>query len=134
MLDKKMAVVVVAITLLSATAVLGASNLIVNGSGIVATEQQAPPEVELLIGIPHGSPDILVITVANVYSFNGDVSSITNSGSDHVSFSGKDRVKNKQYSAIASKIDINTWTLDITYQDGEVLNFEVNGHLQINLV
>lgn len=134
MLDRKMAVVVVAITMLSATAVLGASNLIVNGSGIVATTQEAPPEAELLIG-HSGSPNILVITVANNYLFNGDIDTNSITATDGgVEFSGFDSVSNEQYSAKASKIDINTWTLEIIYQDGKVSNYKVNGHLQINSV
>ncbi len=141
MLDKKlktkMVAVVAALTLLSATAVLGAGILVVNGSGIVATAQGAPPEVELLIG-HSGSPNILVITAANVYWFNGVVNSVPDTGSNYVEFSGTDSVKNTQYSAKASKIDLNTWTLEITYlyPDGSVSvsNYNVNGHLQINSV
>ncbi len=129
MLDKKMAVVIVALTLLSTTMALGASNLIVNGSGIVATIREAPPEVELLIG-HSGSPNILVITVANVYSFNGAVNSITDTdGSTYVKFLVTDSITKNQYQATASKTDINTWTLEI---NNDV--YAVNGHLQINSV
>ncbi len=133
MLDKKMAVVVVALTLLSAITVLGATNLIVNGSGIVNSgfpvTQKAPPEVELLIE-PTGSPNILVITVANGYFFNGNVTSAT--GIDNsVEFLGTDSITNEQYTATAHKINLNTWTLNIKYQDGTELNLGVNGHLQI---
>ncbi len=134
MLDKKMAVVVV-LVLLSATTVLGA-NLIVNGSGIIATTQGAPPEVELLIGHSGSPNNILVITVANVYTFNGNIDANTITYTDrYVKFSGYDSAEAKQYSATASKTDnLNAWTLDITYEDGEVLNYNIIGHLQINSV
>ncbi len=128
MLDKKMALVVAALMLSSATMVLGASNLIVNGSGILATEQGAPPEVELLYNEHTGGPKILVITVANSYSFNGVINAITDTdGSTYVDFLVTDSITKSQYQAKASKTDINTWTLEISNKETHV----VNGHLQI---
>ncbi len=143
MLDKKMAAVVVALTLLSATIVLGATNLIVNGSGIVTNPsviplviQNAPPEVELIIGQSGSPANICVITVAHEYFFNGNVTS-ANSIDNSVDFSGTNtnRTATEPYSATAHYINNNTWTLNITQNgitpDGNELNLTVNGRLQI---
>ncbi len=140
MLDKKMAAVVVALTLLSATIVLGATNLIVNGSGIVTSGivSTAPPEVELIIGQSGSPANILVITAANGYIFNGNVTSaksIDNSVEFTGTFSGMNGITNEQYSATAHYINPNTWTLNITQtgitKNGNELNLTVNGRLQI---
>jgi hypothetical protein len=148
MLDKKMAVVVVALTLLSATIVLGATNLIVNGSGIVTNPsviplviQKAPPEVELIIGQSGSPANICVITVAHEYFFNGNVTNSSSSiGTDNsVDFSGTNTNRTdkttEQYNATAHYLNSNTWTLNITQNgitpDGNELNLTVNGRLQI---
>jgi hypothetical protein len=143
MLGKKMAAGVVALTLLSATIVLGATSLIVNGSGIVTSStvtidtQKAPPEVELIIGQSGSPANILVITVASFYYFNGNVTKAI--GTDNsVEFSGTDTYgpdsnskTTEQYNATAHYINPNTWTLNITHQDETKLNLTVNGRLQI---
>jgi hypothetical protein len=115
------------------------TNLIVNGSGIVANTQPSI-ESELEIGY-NGSPSRLILTQANQYLFRGLVDSIIEtdnrtyvefSGTNDISPPGTFNVNDLQYSANASKIDLNTWRLEITYFDGSVLNYKINGHLQIN--
>jgi hypothetical protein len=115
------------------------TNLIVNGSGIVANTQPAI-ESELKIGY-NESPSRLILTQANQYLFRGLVDSIIEtdnktyiefSGTMNIVSSGTYNINNLQYSANASKIDLNTWRLEITYFDGSILNYKINGHLQIN--
>ncbi len=130
MLDKKIAMVV-ALTLLSATIVLGeTSNVIVNGSGIVANSQPAI-ETELIIGHSGSPANILVVTQANQYLFRGTVDSITETdGSTYVKLLVTDSITNTQYPANASKINLNTWKLEIV--GGPV--YVMTGHLQISSV
>ncbi len=127
MLDKKIAMVV-ALTLLSAIIALGeTSNVVVNGSGIVANTQPAI-ETELIIGQSGSPANILVITQANQYLFRGTVNSITGTdGSTYVNLSVTDSISNTQYPANASKINLNTWRLEIGSEQVYVLT----GHLQI---
>ncbi len=127
MLDKKIAMVV-ALALLSAIIVLGeTSNVIVNGSGIVANTQPAI-ETELIIGHSGSPANILVITQANQYLFRGTVNSITGTdGSTYVNLSVTDSVSSTQYPANASKINLNTWRLEI----GSKQVYVLTGHLQI---
>jgi hypothetical protein len=129
MLDKKIAMIV-ALTLLSATIVLGeTSNVIVNGSGIVANTQPAI-ETELIIGHSGSPANILVITQANQYLFRGTVNSITETdGSTYV----KLLVTNStgtEFTANASTINLNTWKLEIVGKPVYVMT----GHLQISPV
>jgi hypothetical protein len=145
MLDKKMAMAVVALMLLSATIVLGATNLIVNGSGIVTNPsaiplviQNAPPEVELIIGQSGSPANICVITVAHDYFFNGNVTNSSIGTDNSVDFSGTNTYADKttkQYNATAHYLNPKTWTLNITQNgitpDGNELNLTVNGRLQI---
>jgi hypothetical protein len=75
-LDKKIAVVV-ALTLLSVTIVLGATYYVmVNGSGFVANTQPAI-ETELIIGHSGSPANILVVTQGSNYLFRGTVNDIT---------------------------------------------------------
>jgi hypothetical protein len=126
MLDKRIAAIVVVLVLLGTTMVLGATNVIVNGSGIVPN---TAIEVELIIG-QGGNPDMLIVTQAQNYLFKGtiDSNSITTIDSTSVSFSVT--YKNKQYYATANKTGINTWALTGINQDIPL----INGHLQINSV
>ncbi len=130
MLDKKIAMVV-ALTLLSATIVLGeTSNVIVNGSGIVANSQPAI-ETELIIGHSGSPANILVVTQANQYLFRGTVDSITETdGSTYVKLLVTDSITNTQYPANASKINLNTWKLEIVGRPVYVMT----GHLQISSI
>lgn len=127
MLDKKIAMVV-ALALLSAIIALGeTSNVIVNGSGIVANTQPAI-ETELIIGHSGSPANILVITQANQYLFRGTVNSITGTdGSTYVNLSVTDSISSTQYPANASKINLNTWRLEI----GSKQVYVLTGHLQI---
>jgi hypothetical protein len=129
-LDKKVAVVVVALVLLGTTMALGATNVIVNGSGTVPNTQPAK-EVELIIGQSGTPANILVITQAQHYLFSGtiDSNSVTPIDSTSVTFSVTDS-KGYQHSATASKTGNNTWALTGINQDIPV----INGHLQINSV
>ncbi len=116
------------------------TNLIVNGSGIASSTQPAI-ESELKIGY-NGSPSTLILTQANVYIFSGTVDSIIKTDNKtYIEFSGTmdlepypnyTNYNDYQYSANASKIDLNTWRLKITYFDGSVFDYKINGHLQIN--
>ncbi len=124
MLDKKMVAVVVALTLLSATLALGASNLIVNGSGI---KKGTAIEAELLYNEYNG-PRILVITDANSYLFNGVINTITADGSA-VEFSVTDSITGNQYRGSATRTNLNTWTLKIIDWGEE--SYELTGRLQI---
>ncbi len=128
MSDKKMATIVVALVLLgTTTTALGATNVIVNGSGIVANTQPAI-EAELIIGHSGSPANILVITQANQYLFRGTINSIIDTdGSTYVKFLVTDSITNSQYLANASKTGLDTWTLGGINQDVYVLN----GHLQI---
>ncbi len=130
MSDKKIAMVV-ALTLLSAIIALGGtSNVIVNGSGIVANTQPAI-ETELIIGHSGSPANILVITRANQYLFRGTVNSITETdGSTYVKLLVTDSVTKTQYLANASKINLNTWRLEI----GSKQVYVMTGHLQISPV
>lgn len=131
MLDKKMVVVVVALTLLGATMALGA-NIIVNGSGIVAGTQPAI-ESELIIGQSGTPANILVITQGNRYLFRGTVDAVTSvTDNTDVKLLVTNITTNKQYNADANKTGINTWTLEITNPDGsDLYNYILNGNLQI---
>ncbi len=116
------------------------TNLIVNGSGIAASTQPAI-ESELKIGY-NGSPSTLILTQANVYIFRGTVDSIIETDNKtYIEFSGTMDIEpfpgytdfnDYQYSANVSKIDLNTWRLEITYFNGSVFNYKINGPLQIN--
>ncbi len=130
MLDKKIAMVV-ALIFLSATIVLGeTSNVIVNGSGIVANTQPAI-ETELIIGHSESPANILVITQANQYLFRGTVNSITETdNSTYVKLLVTDSITNTQYPANAIKINLNTWKLEI----GSKQVYVMTGHLQISPV
>ncbi len=138
MLDKKPAAMVVALALLGTTTVLGATNVIVNGSGIVAGTQPAI-EAELIIGHSGSPANILVITQANQYCFRGTVNSITGYDSTHVQVSGT-LPSGDAFDAIASTTNNpNIWKLQITGNIGNdvkcdlpvPVSLTVNGHLQI---
>ncbi len=105
---------------------LGASNLIVNGSGI---KKGTAIEAELLYNEHNADPRILVITDANSYLFNGVINAITTYGSTYVEFSVTDSITDKQYLASATRTDLNTWTLKIT--DWVEESYVLTGRLQI---
>jgi hypothetical protein len=117
------------------------TNLIVDGSGIVANTQ---PEIESELKIGYnGSPSMLILTQTqpNQDLFRGTVDTIIEtdnktyiefSGSMNIFSPGTHNINDFQYTANASKIDLNTWRLEITYFDRSVLNYKINGHLQIN--
>ncbi len=142
MLNEKTAAVVGALMLLNATVALGATNVIVNGSGIVANTQPAI-ETELIIGQSGTPANIMVITQANEYCLRGTVnsSSITTDDSTSVQFSGTLPGSGTFDAKASTTNDPNIWTLQILQITGNPSNavcrisapttLTLSGHLQI---
>ncbi len=133
MLDKKMTAKIAVVILFGTAMALGATNsLVVSGSGTVFG---TATEAELLY---NGGPNILIITNASTYLFNGSVAVINDvEKNSYVNFSGvctnrcNSPYTEGPYTANASITGTHNWTLEI-YQNGRQIPSTINGYLLVN--